>query len=335
MNVLYIFDDNYADISGVSICSLLKHNDSRRKIHIYIIDGGISSINKEKLTSLVNSYSANISFLPFINPEDVFGLKLDLAQWCETNYLRIILERILPKDVHRILYIDSDTLIRKDISELYDLKMNGYPIAAAYDCYPLPKYQLGLNMRDKYFSDGILLIDLDLLRNGTQFNEYSTLLRDRKGKIAYLEQGAINYVMKDRILLISPKYNLMTLSLVYKKCPGVFFDSTEDYYSKNELKNAIEDPAIVHLTGNILMIRPWCKHSNHPYSKEWRQVLELTPWAPEYKYKQVKYKPVIAYATIIRIILFFMKNKRIAELIANKSKRMRKIQTYRDNENNI
>ena len=329
MNVLYIFDDNYADISGVSICSLLKHNDSHRNYHIYIIDGGISQTNKEKLLSLVKTYNADITFLPFINPEEVFGLKLDLAQWCETNYLRIILERILPENIHKILYIDSDTLIRQDLSELYDMNLNDYPIAAAYDCYPLPKYQLGLSVRDKYYSDGILLIDLNLLRKGEQFKEYSCLLRDRNGKIAYLEQGAINYVMKNRIMLINPKYNLMTLSLVYKNCPKIFFDVNEDYYNIKELENAIEDPAIVHLTGNILMIRPWCKYSNHPYSKEWRQILESTPWATDFILKKVKYKPGIVYAIIIRIILFFMKNRNIAEFVASKSKRMREIRRKR------
>lgn len=329
MNVLYIFDDNYADISGVSIYSLLKHNESHKKYNVYCIDGGISEKNKDKLTALVESFHANITFIPFINPEEVFGLKLDIAQWCETNYLRIILERVLPRDVKKILYIDSDTLIRKDLSKLYEIDLHDHPIAAAYDCYPLPKYQLGLGIEDDYYSDGILILDLELLRSGTQFEDYSDLLKERKGKIAYLEQGAINYVMRGNITLFGPEYNLMTLTLVYRKCPDIFFSSEEKFYTKKELSKAISDPAIVHLTGNILMIRPWCKYSNHPYAKEWRKVLSCTPWASDFQFRPIKYKPAIIYSAVIRVILLLMNNKAISTLIAKKSKRMRNIEQMR------
>lgn len=42
MNVMYAADDNYAEIMGVSILSLLKNNTEISNINIYIVEDGIS-----------------------------------------------------------------------------------------------------------------------------------------------------------------------------------------------------------------------------------------------------------------------------------------------------
>ena len=329
MNVLYIFDDNYADVSGVSIYSLFSTNEKEEKIVLYIVDGGISDENKTKLVSLANQFNREIHFIPFVDPDEKFGIKLDIANWCKTNYIRLFLEDILPDSVDRLLYIDSDTLIRSSLSNLYNMELCGKPIGAAYDCYPLPKYQLGFSEKEEYFSDGILVLDLPLLRKMKTFEDYKHFLNERKGKVAYLEQGTINYVMKNKITLFSPKYNLMTLSLVIRKCPNAYFQSGEPFYSEEEMFKAIENPTIVHLTGHGLYTRPWQKNSNHPYAKEWQSILERTPWWPTFTYRAINKKFPTFYKIIVDLLNCLMENKTIAVLITKNSKRMKKIKQYR------
>lgn len=329
MDTLYIFDDNYADISGVSIYSLFYFNNHVDSITVHIVDGGISEENKNNLLAVAKQFNREINFIPFVDPDEKFGITLDIANWCKTNYIRVFLEEILPTSVKRLLYIDSDTLIRSSISELYNMELGGKPIAAAYDCYPLPKYQLGFDTKDEYFSDGIMLLDLDVLRKMNTFSKYKDFLKERNGKVAYLEQGTINYVMKDNIALISPKYNLMTLSLVVRKCPNVYFLKDEPFYSENEMLEAINNPIIVHLTGHGLYTRPWQRFSNHPYTEEWRKMLKCTPWWPKFNYRIDKNKFYIIRKVLVGCMNYLMENKYLALLIAINSKRMKKMNYYR------
>lgn len=38
---------------------------------------------------------------------------------------------MLPSDVTRVIYLDQDVLVKKDLEELWDIEMDGFPIAAA------------------------------------------------------------------------------------------------------------------------------------------------------------------------------------------------------------
>ena len=54
MNVMYASDDNYAEIMGVSILSLLQSNKDVQKIRIYIIEDAISESNKNNLVNMIH-----------------------------------------------------------------------------------------------------------------------------------------------------------------------------------------------------------------------------------------------------------------------------------------
>lgn len=329
MNIVYTFDDNYVDISGVSIYSLLSSNKDEKSISIYIIDGGIQEKNRNMLCEIVSKFNRELMFIKAPNPDEYYGISLDVANWCKANYIRIYLEKLFPEDIDRLLYIDSDTLILENLGDLYHMDMEGKPIAAAYDCSPLPKYQLGLKVQDKYFSDGIMLLDIKKLREINTYEDYRAFLRSRNGKVAYLEQGAINHVMKGKIKLIPPQYNVMTLSIIYGKYCNVFFDKQEPYYTNDEMKAAIKKPAIVHLTGHPLCIRPWISQSNHLYRCKWEQALNNTPYSDCFQYRSIKKNPKNLYIFLINTAVILMRLPCVGFIVANCSKRMRKIRKYR------
>ena len=53
MNILLASDNNYAPLLGVTIYSLLENNENDfENIAIYILDGGISEVNKNKIREI-------------------------------------------------------------------------------------------------------------------------------------------------------------------------------------------------------------------------------------------------------------------------------------------
>ena len=96
-------------------------------------------------------------------------------------YLRLKLPEIL-EDVDKILYIDSDTIVKRDLGELYgNYDISEYPLAATKEFiitqllddwepadYLREEFPL---FKEKYFNSGVLLLNLKWLRENYSFAE--------------------------------------------------------------------------------------------------------------------------------------------------------------------
>lgn len=74
MNVMYAADNNYAEIMGVSILSLLECNKSADEINMFIIEDEINEENKVKLTSMIDEYRRNVIFIKKPNIRQLLGV---------------------------------------------------------------------------------------------------------------------------------------------------------------------------------------------------------------------------------------------------------------------
>ena len=46
------------------------------------------------------------------------------------TYFRILIPRILPADIDKVLFLDSDVIVRAPVAELYNQSIDGYTHAA-------------------------------------------------------------------------------------------------------------------------------------------------------------------------------------------------------------
>lgn len=51
-------------------------------------------------------------------------------------FARYIIPSLLPESIERVIYLDQDVLVQKDLVDLWDLDMEGYPVAAARASFP-------------------------------------------------------------------------------------------------------------------------------------------------------------------------------------------------------
>jgi lipopolysaccharide biosynthesis glycosyltransferase len=51
------------------------------------------------------------------------------------TYFRLILDKLIPKEINRIIYFDPDILIVGSLQELWTTKLERYILAAAIDAY--------------------------------------------------------------------------------------------------------------------------------------------------------------------------------------------------------
>ncbi len=122
INIAFSSDNNYVPFLCTAVFSLLKNSNDKNKYHIYILDGGITPENKNKILSSLNQFkNKKINFIKI--DQKIFKNIKQFLQLNQSAYYRLLLPEIL-SEIKKIIYLDCDLLILKDISKLYKEKLD-------------------------------------------------------------------------------------------------------------------------------------------------------------------------------------------------------------------
>lgn len=240
----------------VSMTSALENNDKKNNILVYYIllshDFNVSKI--EIFESLKSKYELKINY--YIIP-NIFESG---RQWGNTYtvYYKLLLPLMFP-EFERIIFLDGDTLIFKDILEMYSLPFNnnyvlGYPFHSPWLVDHLGIYSI------YYINGGILMLNIKEIRRANADIKLLEYTMNNFDKVKFLEQDTINYIFFNKIGLLPLKYGVYLF--------GDFNEFKKEYLYKfrfklnlTEMKEAINDPSIVHLC--CCNPKVWHKNSKH------------------------------------------------------------------------
>lgn len=283
MHIVYASDDNFADIMGISIVSLFESNKDMKEIVIYILDSGIKGKNKNGIESVFEKYNRPAPvWILATNINNVLGMDVKQDRGSLSQFARLFVSSVLPKDLEKVLYLDCDMIIDKPLDELWNMDMQGKVVAALMDAFaPLYRKNLGLEKNDIMFNSGVMLIDLKLWKERYIEAKILEFIKKYNGQIPQSDQGALNAILSHETALLNPKFNSITIfydftyenMLIYRK-PPVF-------YSKKEITEAVTNPVIIHFTTSFLSRRAWIEGSEHPYTDRWLEYKYMSPWKDE------------------------------------------------------
>ena len=275
MNIVYACDDNYAEMMGISMVSLFENNKKCYELTVYVLDDEISSANKSKLKSLAIKYRRNVMFIDVNKlpvPEDMLTTRCN-----KSTVIRICMCEFLPK-TDRVLYLDCDLLVLDSLENLYNTDISHCSAAGVLDCLSEGyRTNIGLSPNDAYINSGVLLVNMQKWNKTELLDFYSS----KSKVIRYSEQDTINGVFSHSVKVISPRYNCYTALFDFSYNNLMKYRKPSVYYSKEEIVEAAQNPAIIHFSESFLSLRPWIKGSKHPYATEWLIYKAMTPWANE------------------------------------------------------
>lgn len=278
MNILYLSDDKYAIYMGISILSLLVNNKDLVELNIYVIDDSISQINKDKIINMVSQYDRNIMFLN--SSEGIKKLKnigVPLYRGSYTTYLKIFTFGLLPDNVHKILFIDSDTLVLGSLKNLNEFDMSGNPIAAVLDNLSVfDKKYLGYEQDSIWCNMGVMLVNVDLWKDLCCENLIVNQMYKRCAYVS-VDQNLLNISLHKRIAILPLQYNLTQHFLAYSYKDFMKCFPMESFYTKPEVEYAINNPIILHFE-RFIGESPWHKNNITLVNDEFDYYLRLSPW---------------------------------------------------------
>jgi len=201
------FDRNYAPHAAVVIASIVRHATDAA-LRFIIVHDGVERALQER----VESVAPRAKFVWIQIGDD------DVPEYETRGHLnrsvlfRLSLEKLAPADCTRVIYIDADTVVLRDIRELWRSDITGYSIGAVVDCYlAAEKFaeRWGLPMdAPKYFNAGVLLVDLARVRAEKSFSAALDFVATHNQKLLLGDQDALNVVFWGRWKSVGADWNV-------------------------------------------------------------------------------------------------------------------------------
>jgi lipopolysaccharide biosynthesis glycosyltransferase len=283
INIGIAFDQNYFNQFGALSSSIFSSKKIDDKIHFHIITPDLTEEQKKKLTEYIYENNCLITF--YTIDFELTKQFVTKGEWTAAVYYRLFFPILLKNECNRILYLDSDTIVIKSLEPFYTINLHGKPVAAVYDNYVKTQPLIGIEEEGKYFNSGVLLIDIKKWNEQCISEKAFAYLEKHPENIKFVDQCALNAVLKDNWLPLEINYNLL-----YSYIPWEL--------PKKRHKEYLNNKVIIHYT----LQRPWNMLCRNPLRYLYHQHLSQFPLKKqESKYVDFKYKNLTKY---IKINLF-------------------------------
>lgn len=215
------------------------------------------------------------------------GTDARLDRVTAATVLRLQLPWLL-EDIDRVVYLDCDLVVLKNIAPLYDTDLLGFSLAACLDFWltgslpftpPMPVWDAGdwhillgevfvrLAESKAYFNAGVLVMDLKSFRDTGLMQAAEEFLERTNYKTVFVDQDALNHVINGAFVRLDLRWN-------------VFGNRSEtDVNTADRQMVALaalsrSDPWIVHFAGRN---KPWnCEGRRLPFwnRRFWQEAAE-------------------------------------------------------------
>ena len=209
MNILYASDENYLRHAAASMVSLCEHTPPEAELRFHLLSMGVSSQGAQRLRDTLAPYGRELCLWELGDLRKWFDFSVNSRGFALSTLARLFVGRVLPEDVHRVLYLDCDTLPLEDLSALEQFDLKGCPLAMVQEptARHSRKRELGLTPEQPYFNAGVLLIDLDRWRAEGTEKTVLDYYREKGGALLAPDQDALNGALAGHICPLPPRYN--------------------------------------------------------------------------------------------------------------------------------
>jgi lipopolysaccharide biosynthesis glycosyltransferase len=280
MNIAFCINNTYADKAAVVMTSVLE-NHPDTQVHFYIFSSDLCDDSLLMLQKLQTKYKNFTVQKVNVHKQLFNNLPLTVGYIPIEAYYRYLIADLLP-ELNKILYLDADLIVDKNISDFYNTDLGNYYLAGAEGLYVTEsghKPNIGLTDNDAYINAGVLLMNLKQMRQNKLGSKLLEATKKLQNKIKYQDQDIINIVCKGKILIVDSIYNFTQHNILREK-------------------NKIKAACIIHYTGRK---KPWGPEARKvKLAKVWQKYANITNQIlfPEQKQN----KPVNLFKKILQLL---------------------------------
>lgn len=269
IHIAFNIDHRYVRHCAVTLASVFSNNP-QTAITAHIIGRGITSDDRKALEEVTRLGRGGLRFYePDAHLLDGFAIHATHGRITMATYYRCFLAEMLPADIDRVIYLDSDLLVLRPLQPLWEIPLNGAWVGAADDigCNEAARYQrLSYPQQDSYFNSGVLLINLATWRSQGMGRHCCEYYNTHQYSIVFNDQDVLNGLLHDKRRRLDIAWNAQDGFYRHHNAMGEAWQDTH--------LETLRHPAILHFTNR----KPWDYDSQHPLRRLYYQYLDLTPW---------------------------------------------------------
>lgn len=268
LHLAFCCDRTYLQPLVVAMQSVLETARHPSAAHFWIVSEAVDRSAAATVERVAGAFGATVTFL------HTGGANVRLqhvpvrGHISIAAYYRLFLPEVLPPEVGKVVYLDSDVLVRRPIEDLAATELNGAPLAAVMKPRAAEFKDVGLAAEKDYFNSGVLVIDTARWRDeGIRATALEYAYRHPDGRHGH-DQPALNHALRGRWKRLALRWNQQ-----FK-----FFVHTAGYLrlTRERLRRVRSDPFIIHYTTGS---KPWHFANDHPWRSAYYDVLDRTPFA--------------------------------------------------------
>ena len=269
MDIVFTIDEKFTRFCAVAIASLLKHNKTE-EICFHIVTDNLTEKSKTILSELAKQSGA-CTYFYHVPKEKTEGYQVKAMSHriSLATFYRCMLPSLLPSQLSKAIYLDSDILVLDSIKEIWNTDLNNIAIAGIEEARSKEDKhcdRLGYAPSYRYINAGVLLINLDYWREHKVDKQCVKYFQTYPERILFNDQDLLNVVLHKDKVFVPLKWNMQDGFYRY----GI----DKKVADWNSFREELLHPVILHYTNK----KPWNYDSMHPLRSEYYKYLDMTPW---------------------------------------------------------
>ncbi|WP_407385531.1 glycosyltransferase [Ruminococcus sp.] len=210
--IFYACDENFLKFTIVSMHSLMKNASPDYHYSIYILHSGISAAKQQEALAFRRD-GFDIIFTDVSERLHTITDVLPIRDYySNTTYFRLFIAEMFP-EYDKVIYIDSDTIVQGDISEMYRTELGEYWLGACHEQAMVQTDHYGTYAekvvgvsRHNFFNAGVLLINTRISREKEILKRFADRLSEYQFVVTQ-DEDYLNLICKDHILWLDQRWN--------------------------------------------------------------------------------------------------------------------------------
>ncbi len=208
-NILVNINKSYI-VHFLTMLNSLASNNAESEFDVYVLH---SDLQEEDKKNILQNVKPNINLIYMYMDNSLFKGAPKVNRYPYEIYYRIFAPTMLPESVERILYLDSDLIVHKNIDELYNMNFEGNLFIACTQIRGFMQWfnrvRMGVNKHHVYMNTGVMVMNVKELRQVIEPEKIFAFMKKNGWRMYLYDQDVLFKFFGDRIKLVDPKlYNL-------------------------------------------------------------------------------------------------------------------------------
>lgn len=259
VHIALTFDNSFWAPAYALMRSICLATHRRKDLVFHLCHRPLSDDHRADLDRITEEFGAALRYYDLTKTEkfkELAGRVPNHKRLTDIVYARFVIDRFIAQDVQRLIYLDCDMMVMAPIENLWNVELNGKPLAAVEDPWgkligsgrDISERDHILHPADPYFNAGLMVIDIDRWREQNVAEQLDNLIAEGTVEKLSYSQNVINLIMKNNWERLDTLWNVV--------------DPEPAHVSLN--------PFNLHFTGRK---RPWQLLSRAGYARMYRHVM--------------------------------------------------------------